>query len=414
MTTVYPLSAVRALALHTQGLVAPEVDQSAPTLNAICAQVESLGCVQIDTLQVVQRSHYLTLWSRLGEFSPQDFDRLIYDPQHRYLFEGWQHAASVIPIADYRYQMPHQRKLREAPAEMSASWLAEPGSRELLTSVLERIRQEGALRVADFEYDGPRRGSWWDWKPAKNALEHHLAWGNLMVSKRLNFQRYYDLTERVLPAWVDAGEPSPEERDRFWLEQAFRALGVCQPGWAVDYTFLKRGRAVPLVKELIDAGIIIEIQAVLKDGKTHSLYVHRQNMPALEQAAAEVIRPQRTTFLSPFDNLFWARGRDELFWGFHNVLEAYKPAPTRKWGYFCMPILYRDRLVGRFDPSLDRKNKRLTLKTLYLEPGVELDERLLASIAASMRSFLAFHGASDVVVGNSQPLEFAARLEKFL
>jgi hypothetical protein len=235
-----------------------------------------------------------------------------------------------------------------------------------------------------------------------------------MVSKRLNFQRYYDLTERVLPAWVDAGEPSPEERDRFWLEQAFRALGVCQPGWAVDYTFLKRGRAVPLVKELIDAGIIIEIQAVLKDGKTHSLYVHRQNMPALEQAAAEVIRPQRTTFLSPFDNLFWARGRDELFWGFHNVLEAYKPAPTRKWGYFCMPILYRDRLVGRFDPSLDRKNKRLALKTLYLEPGVELDERLLASIAASMRSFLAFHGASDVVVGNSQPLEFAARLDKFL
>jgi len=414
MPTKYPLSALRALALHTQGLTASQVSQPAPTLDEMVAQVDSLGCVQIDALQVVQRSHYLVLWSRLGDYSADDLDRLIYDPQHRRLFEGWQHAASIITIADYRYQMPHQRRLREAPADMSASWLAEPGSQELLATVLERIRKEGALRIADFEYDGPQRGSWWDWKPAKNALEHHLAWGDLMISQRHNFQRVYDLTERVLPAWVDVREPSPEARDHFWLEQAFRVLGVCQPGWAADYAFMKRGRAAPLVNNLLQDGVIFEIQAVLQDGKDHSLLVHRQNRQALDQAAELAIMPERTTFLSPFDNLFWARGRDDLLWGFHNVLEAYKPAHTRTWGYFCLAILHRDRLIGRFDPRLDRKNKRLTLKALYLESGIELDERLLSSVATSLQRFMTFHNAVEIVIENSYPQEFADRLETFL
>ena len=414
MPVIYPLSAMRALALHTQGLISAEINQPPSTLDRIYAQVENLGCVQIDTLQVVQRSHYLVLWSRLGLYSPQDFDRLIYDPQQRRLFEGWQHAASIIPLVDYRYQIPHQRKLRETPAEMSASWLNEPGSKDLLESVLSRIHQQGALRVADFEYDGPKRGAWWDWKPAKNALEHHLAWGNLMISQRHNFQRVYDLAGRVLPRWVDTREPSAEERDSFWLEQAFRVLGACHPGMAADYAFMKRGRAAPLVKNLLAEGIIVEIQATLQDGEVYSLFVHSQNLPALEQAASRAIVPERTTFLSPFDNLFWARGRDKLFWNFHNVLEAYKPAPKRTWGYFCMPILYRDRLIGRFDPRLDRKNKHLLLKSLYLEAGVKLEEDLLASVAAAMRAFLAFHAALDVVIENSYPQEFADRLENYL
>jgi uncharacterized protein len=412
MPMIYPLSAVRALALHTQGLVLADGHQPVSSPEAIYAQIEKLGCVQIDTLQVVQRSHYLVLWSRLGLYSPHDLDRLIYDPLQRRLFEGWQHAASIIPLVDYRYQMPHQRKLRESPAEMSVGWLSEPGSQELLESVLTRILREGALRVADFEYEGPKRGPWWDWKPAKNALEHHLAWGNLMISNRQNIQRVYDLTGRVLPEWVDTHEPSVEVRDRFWLEQAFRVLGACKPGMAADYAFMKRGRAAPVIKDLLVEGVVIEIQADLRNGSADSLFVHRENLPALDQAAEGDIKPEKTTFLSPFDNLFWARGRDQLFWSFHNVLEAYKPAPARTWGYFCLPILHRDRLIGRFDPRLDRKNKRLYLKSLFLEPGVELEEVLLSSVAAAMRNFLAFHAASDVVIENSFPHEFGDMLEK--
>jgi hypothetical protein len=183
----YHLSAVRALAVHAQGLASvysPDltplpVTRAYPDPYEIYRVVERLGCVQIDTLLMVRRSHYLVVWSRLGCYDPADLDRLLFDPEQRRLFEGWQHAASIIPLRDYRYQMPYQRYLREMPSEMSAMWLSEPGSRELMHSALERIRREGVLRAADFEYDGPRLAGWWDWKPAKNALEQLYAWGEL-------------------------------------------------------------------------------------------------------------------------------------------------------------------------------------------------------------------------------------------
>ena len=402
----YPLSAVRALALYAQGLTTPNGSELPPTMESIYSQVERLGGVQIDTLHVVQRSHYLVLWSRLGSYNPVDFNRLIYDSAHRRLFEGWQHAATIIPLADYRYQMPAQRRRRELPGKVSAHWLSEPGNAELIKMVRQRITSEGALRASDFEYDGPRRGSWWDWKPAKNALEHLYAWGELAISDRLNFQRVYDLTQRVLPAWVDRTEPTPEQRDRYWVELAVRALGVCSPAQVADYTYLPSGRALSQVKTLLAEGTILSIQVSVADGMEQNMIIHRQNLPLLEQATAGVIQARRTTFLSPFDSLFWARGRDQLLWGFRNMLEAYKPEPIRIWGYFCLPILYKDRLIGRLDPRLDRNNKRLTLKSLYLDEGYELSDELVHSVATAMADFMAFHGANELLIEKSQPVEF--------
>jgi uncharacterized protein YcaQ len=406
----YPLSAVRTLALHAQGLTAPNGAEPAATIEAVYRLAEQLGCVQIDTLHVVRRSHYLVLWSRLGRYDPADFDRLVYEPAQRRLFEGWMRAACVIPLAQYRYQMPHQRRLRVDPAPMSGKWLAEPGSRELVQKVLERIRREGAVRVADFEYDGPRRGSWWDWTPAKNALEHLFAWGDVMVAGRANFQRIYDLTERVLPAWVDTTEPSAEERDRHWVEQGVRTFGVCEPAQAGDNAWMKRARSRPHVEALLAAGILVRIQAQLSDGQARDLLVHRDNLPLLEQAAAGEIVARRSTFLSPFDSLFWPQRRDQRFWGFRQALEAYKPAPQRRWGYFCLPILYHDRFVGRFDPKLERASGTLRLKALYLEPGVDPEEEMVASVAGAMRDFLAFHGAGDLAIERSEPEEFGKKL----
>ncbi len=411
--TTYSLPTVRTLALHTQGLTAPlPAAQADPTPNmqAISNIVEQIGCVQIDTLQMVQRSHYLVLWSRLGTYDPEDFDRLVYHPDHRRLFEGWQHAASIIPLKDYRIQMPHQRYLRENPAKMSARWLAKPGSRELLEEVLERIRDEGGLRAADFKYEGPKRSGWWDWKPAKNALEHLYAWGDLMIADRVNFQRVYDLTERILPDWVEATEPTLEERDRYWLEMGARALGVATASQIADYTYRKLTPARSHIEALQADGTLVPIKARLNDGKAHSLIVHRDNLPTLESAADGALQAARTTFLSPFDSLFWARGRDMHLWGFRQTLEAYKPAKERIWGYFCLPILHRDRLVGRFDPKLERDSGTLRLKALYLEPGVEPDDALVASVASAMGDFLGFHAAGDLVIESSQPEDFARKL----
>ena len=417
---VYPLSAVRALALHTQGLTTANGAEPAPTPETIAGVVEGIGCLQIDTLQVVQRSHYLVLWSRLGCYEPAALDRLVYgDPtatgNTRGLFEGWMHAACILPLSEYRYRLPHMRRLRRTPAQWSRKWLAEPGTSALIQSVLERVRQEGALRVADFEYDGPRRGSWWDWKPVKHALEHLFAWGDLMIADRVNFQRAYDLRERILPQWVDTTEPTREEMIRHVLAFAARAFGICRPDQAADYIHeVKRAEARPFVEDLLAGGILVKVHAELHDDREHTMIVHRDNLPLLEQAAAGALPAERTTFLSPFDNLFWPQGRDRRFWGFRHVLEAYKPAGKRRWGYFCLSILQRDRFVGRFDPKVERKEGLLRLKALYLEPGVEPEEGLVADVAATMRDFMAFHGAGDLVVERSEPAAFGQKLSAAL
>ncbi|MBU2611770.1 MAG: winged helix DNA-binding domain-containing protein [Chloroflexi bacterium] len=207
--TIYPLNAIRSLALRTQGLVTPNGAESTPTRDVIYRAAEQIGCVQIDTLQMVARAHYLTLWSRLGNYDPADFDALMSATERR-LFEGWQHAASIIPLTEYRYQMPHQRRLSAQPGNWYERWLKETHHAEMLPLVLERIRREGALKVSAFERGDHPGGAWWNWRPAKVALEYLYAFGDLMIAGREKFQRIYDLTERVLPEWVDSTEPSPE------------------------------------------------------------------------------------------------------------------------------------------------------------------------------------------------------------
>jgi uncharacterized protein YcaQ len=276
--------------------------------------------------------------------------------------------------------------------------------------VLERIRKEGALRAADFEYQGPKRGSWWDWKPAKTALEYLYAFGELMIADRVNFQRVYDLTERILPTWVDTRPPTQEERDRYWVEQASLALGIGTPMQIIGYSYYKRNHLKPIVEALVSEGVLLSVEAELMNGKSNTFLVHRDNLERLQQASEGALRAERTTFISPFDNLFWAPGRDEQLWGFRQRLEAYLPAPKRTWGYFCLPILHKDRLVGRFDPKLERKTGVLSIKALYLEEGVVPDEELVSGVATAMRDFMKFHNAKELVIEKSQPVEFGEKL----
>jgi uncharacterized protein len=411
--TTYPTSALRAVALRTQGLAAANGTHPAPTRDSIYNAVEQIGCVQIDTLHMVRRSQYLVLWSRLGTYDPADFDALASAADRR-LFEGWQHAATIIPLTEYRYQMVHQRNLREHPTNWYNRWLNETVQKDFVPQVLERVRREGALKVSDFESDGHTGGTWWNWRPAKVALEFLYAFGELMAADRVKFQRVYDLTERVLPKWVDTTEPTVEERDRFWVERGAKALGVCLPRHAGDYTWMKVSRSRPIVESLLADGILLPVKGQLADGKTAALIIHRDNLPLLQQAADGELKADRTTFLSPFDSLWWASRRDEQFWGFHQSLEAYLPAPKRVYGYFCMPVLHKDRLVGRFDPKLERKDGLLRLKTLYLEPGVKPDEELVRDAAVAMRDFMTFHQAKELVIERSEPAAFGKKLLKEL
>ena len=406
--TIYPLSALRALALHTQHLTVPNEASPAFAPQAVVDLVKALGYVQIDTLHVVNRAHDVTLWARFGSYNVDDFHRLIYTPGQRMLYEGWGHAASIIPLEDYRYHRWRTDKTVSYNPSFQ-EWLSKSGNRALVAQTLERIRTDGALRSGDFEDNGPARGSWYDWKPSKMALEACFAYGDLMVTERVNFQRVYDVRERVLPEWVDTTPVAPDEARRTCLEQAAKALGVFEPRHLTLYAYMRATPARSIVKSMIEDGTLVEIQGEsLKGVKTW--LVQRDNLPLLQRAADGALKAERTTFLSPFDSLFWAWGRDESLWGFKQVLECYKPAAQRVYGYFSFPILHKDRLVGRFDPKLERKSGLMQLNALYLEPGFTPDEELVAGVGAAMRDFLAWHGAQSLKIVQSDPPIFGQKL----
>ena len=417
----YSLDAARALALHAQGLGAPPPPRDAGSdADAVYDAVERVGWLQIDTLQVVRRSQYVALWSRLGEYDVGALDGLAYGNggldgrNSRRLFEYWMHAACIMPLAMYRYAMPAMRRHRQ-PRGRRGEWLAQPGNRALVDAVMREARDRGLVRSADFEREDGKRGVWWDWKPAKIALEHLYNTGDLAIADRVNFQRVYAVADRALPEWVDRTEPTEDEANLYLLERSARALGICAAAQLPDYFHMKRTPAKALVQRLLDDGTLVAVKAETRGDGAADMVVHRDNLPLLERAADGDLTPRHTTFLTPFDSLFWARDRDMQLWGFRQILEAYKPRAQRIWGYFCLPILHNGRLIGRFDPKLERRSGTLRVKIFYLEPdaadGVD-EDAAVADIAAAMRSFMAFHGAADLVVERGRPRGIGRRLAR--
>lgn len=410
--TRYPLSALRTSVLHTQLLTTSHRDSPALTSGTIVDLVKALGYVQIDTLHVVNRAHYVTLWARFGSYDIDDFHKLLYTPGERRLYEGWGHAASIIPLEHYRYhRWRADRSISYNPG--FREWVDKDSNLELVEQTLERIRAEGGLRVGDFAYNDSQRGEWYDWKPPKMALEALFAWGELMVAERVNFQRVYDVKERILPAWVDTAPVDPDAARCFCLEHAAKALGVFEPRDLTLYAYMKATPARSIIKTLIKEGVLVEIQGESMNGSKTWL-VHRDNLPLLQRAAEGAVKAERTTFLAPFDSLFWAWDRDQKLWGFKQLLECYKPAAQRIYGYFSFPILHKERLVGRFDPKLDRKSSVLHLNALYLEPGIEPDDELVAGVAAAMRDFLLWHGTKSLEIEQSDPAVFGEKLKRTL
>lgn len=412
----YPLYAVLTLAVHAQGLGQSLGRKSPPGIDEVYAAVERVGGVQIDTLQVVNRAHYLTLWSRLGSYDTSLLDTLLFDngntspDNERKLFEYWAHAACIIPLNLYSCFLPRMRGYRQGTNPSYREWIEKPETQQRVANLLEAVRERGGSRPADFRTKKRMPGTWWNWDEVKVALEHLYNIGELAIANRENFQRIYDISDRVLPEWVDRSEPTAAEAHKQLLEISMRAFGVCGPGHVGSYYKLTPAEARPLVTELIDNGTFVRIQGELADGKAHELLVHREHLPLLEAAADGALRVRRTTFLNHFDSLFRARERDRAMWGFHQKLECYTPEPKRVWGYFCLPILNKRQLVGRFDPKIERKTGLLRIKALYLEPGVKPSDRLAASVARAMRDFMRFHKATDLVIERSDPAEFGAKL----
>jgi uncharacterized protein YcaQ len=399
MPDALSLDQARRVALAAQGLAAPaRTARAGPaTLQAALAR---LGAIQIDSINVVARSHELVLAARAGPHDRAAFDRVVY--RHRAGFEYWGHAASYLPMASYRLCLPRMRRLTEA----TRGWWVDVRQRNqhLYGPVLDRIRAEGPLAASAFrEPDGPRRGSWWDWAPAKHVLEDLFDCGTLLVHDRVNFERRYDLAERVLPAGIDTSEPTAAEAAAELTLLAARALGVATAADLADYYRLRPAVARAALAEVVTAGLL---QEVAVEGWARPAYL----LPGT-RVPRRVAHPP--VLLSPFDSLIWSRERTERLFGFHYRLEVYVPAGKRVHGYYTMPVLADGHLVARVDPKHDRQAGRLLLRGLHLEPSADPAGVVAATAAAAGR--LAAHlGAERVEAGDAMPAALAASLRATL
>ena len=392
--------AARALMVAAQGL-----DRRARRRAGkadVLAAIRRMGVLQIDTIQVVARSPYLVLWSRLGAYQPRWLDELLAEGA---LFEYWAHEACFIPVEDYA--LFRHRMLD--PAAMGWKYRADfiRKHRDEVGRLLATVREHGPVRSADFERRDGKGGGWWEWKPEKRMLESLFTAGELMIARRENFQRVYDVRERVLPSWSDDQLASPGEVARTLALRAVRALGVAKAKWVADY-FRTAKRTTPLVTaRLADEGALLRVEV---EGWKEPGFVHPDHAELAARAAAGEVRPTLTTLLSPFDPLVWDRARAAELFGFDYRLECYTPAPRRRWGYFVLPILRRGALVGRVDAKAHRRDGVFEVKSLFLEPGVRPTDRLLADIGGALRECAAWHGTPAVVVRQSDPSQIAAHI----
>jgi uncharacterized protein YcaQ len=381
--------AARRIALAAQGFADPRptgrVD--ARHIRRVLARIAIL---QIDSVNVFCRAHYLPVFARLGPYSRDLLDTLTAHtagPVRRELFEYWAHEASLVPV-----ELQPLLRWRMARVE-SDPWPAirriAKDQPNLLTDVLELIEQNGPIRASEtgIPRPAPRPGHMWNWHDGKIALEYLFFAGRVTAARRINFERLYDLTENVLPAEVLATPtPSVEDASRELIRIAARAHGVGTEPDLRDYFRMSHQRSKVAVAELVESG---ELLAVEVDGWGAPAYVwHEARRP--RQVAARAL-------LSPFDSLVWFRERTERIFGLRYRIEIYTPAPKRIYGYYVLPFLLGDELVGRVDLKSDRQAGVLRVQAAYLEDGY--DPHYVASELAEELAITAqWLGLDDVVV----------------
>ncbi len=260
---------------------------------------------------------------------------------------------------------------------------------------MTQIREVGPVRSADFARANGAKSGWWNWKDEKIALEGQWTLGNLMIAKRHNFQRIYDLPERILPDWEDARTPALEQVHEAFVLNTVKALGVTKAAWIADYFRMYKKDALTAISRLAQSG---QLQSVEVEGWDAPGYFHPDQCDAVEAAANGQIPVSKTTLLSPFDPIVWDRARAQELFNFSYQIECYTPAPKRIYGYFTLPILYNNALIGRLDPKAHRKDGIFEVKALHLEPGVVVDDALVDALKTTLRACADWHHTPQVIV----------------
>lgn len=344
------VTALRRLAIAAQGYT-PRARRG--TGREVEETIRALSCVQLDSISAVERSHRIVLGSRVGAYSRETVSRLLAKGR---VFEYWAHEACLLPVEDW----PLFRTVMSQHHPWRGDVISEHPA--LAQEVRAAVRERGPLASRDFDGSGP--GGMWNWKPAKVMLEALWHRGEVVIAGRVSgFQRLYDLAERVIPREVlEAPEPDEAVRLRELTLRAVRSRGALTESGLMEHWRLRGGAARNRP----------HVDALVREGVLERLRVEDGGAPVLVPTGADLdpTCPAAAVLLSPFDNLLWDRNFVRRIFGFDHVIEVYKPAPQRQFGYYVLPLLWRDRIVGRADLKSERRDGALVVKALHIEPGV--------------------------------------------
>ncbi|KQQ76410.1 winged helix-turn-helix domain-containing protein [Acinetobacter sp. Leaf130] len=366
-------SSLKQLTLFNQGL--GKTSRFAKGMDGTLQAIEHLGYVQIDTISVVERAHHHILWSRVPDYDLSHLNNLV---RERQIFEYWYHAASYLPMKDYRYALPAMMSVRKGESRYFNR-----GDQHLMNEILARVRAEGRIRLRDIDKNNKKSlGNWWNTGPGRRAFEQLYMQGDLMICERNGIEKVYDLTERCLPENIDLSMPTLHEYAQYLFNTTLRAHGAFTWKQLVHLKGKDLKEAMRVVlKEQIDAGVVSAIK--LDDGQT--LYV---DVAAIEQ---NVNTDFGLKILSPFDNSLIHRDRLTSLFEFDYRIECYVPAAKRVFGYFCLPILYQDELVGRIECKAHRTVKELEVISIHLEKTIKDKELFFFELEQEIKRFAEFN-----------------------
>jgi uncharacterized protein YcaQ len=360
--TKLSLAQARRIALAAQGF--HEARPEASGARQIARVLQRSHLLQIDSVNVLVRAHYMPLFSRLGAYERELLDRSAYHPRKRAAFEYWGHEASLIRLD--LHPLFRWRMARAARGEGTYGGLARFGRerRAFIEEVRREIEARGPMGAGELSAGGKGQGSWWGWSDGKRALEWLFWAGEVTTRTRRGFERIYDLPERALPASVlNAPTPPEDEAQRELLRLSIRSLGIASERCLRDYFRIEPGDAKARIPELVEAGDLVPVAV---EGWSGPVY--------LDPGARLPRRIEAQALVSPFDPIVWERTRTERLFGFRYRIEIYTPAEKREFGYYCLPFLLGDRIVARVDLKADRAGGRLIVHSIHPEASVAPDE----------------------------------------
>lgn len=411
MTPRFSVRAASALFLERQWLDKPRGRRL--TARTLSGFAEATGGIQLDSINVVDRAHYLTLWSRFGPYRRESLRRLI--EKDRVLFEYWSHVACLVATVD----LPAWRRVMLDYKRRHKGWARFLKKHQPLIAEVEgAIRERGPLGNADFREPGKKvQGGWWNWRPATHALDYLFMSGRTSVHSRVHFHKRFDIAERVFPESARVAEPLTAEAFRRWhLDRSLRAMGAATETdlrMYLTYPRFTMSERKATLRDAMRDGSVVEVELQGDRGKW---FARREDLDGLAAAGRRRAPSTGSALLAPFDSFLWHRERTKRLFGYDYRIEVYVPGPKRVHGYYSLPILVDGHLIGRVDTKTHRAHGELELRNAHFEPwfvkaepppirgGRPLDrDATLASVADAARSLASFVECAKVELAKTDP-----------